>query len=357
MFSSCHILLLILQTISNLYNILHKTMLNKLPFYGLCLSVLAASLLQACSGKSPEQVKAEAVADSIAQVKKDSVEAFQAKYPGDTLKHTASTQEIIDFIKAKPDASKYEGGVIYSAAKEAPEYAAKLLNSKYDKFIVVDKASMHVILYDKYGHVIKSYGMACARNYGTKHRKADSRTPEGFFSVEGKYNSTDWLYTDDNGVTHPGRGAFGPRFIRLKIPTTSQIGIHGTSSRGSIGRRASHGCIRLWNENILELVDLVEVGMPVIVLPGPKDREVNRAEGYNIAYFPTGEEYKVSDSEKNEKVNPVKKNTDETKAKPHVKNSTDSISNSSSNSKTIENAETEKTESKPKAPVAPKDSI
>ena len=68
--------------------------------------------------------------------------------------------------------------------------------------------------------------MACAKNYGTKHKKADSRTPEGFFEVEGIYNSTDWLYTDDDGVTSKKKGQFGPRFIRLKIPVTSQIGIH-----------------------------------------------------------------------------------------------------------------------------------
>lgn len=281
----------------------------KLPYLYIFTAVVSLFVASSCAGGADKEKvdSAQLAKDSVEKAHQDSISEWLEKFPGDTLQHTATYDEIIEYINSRDDADKYAGGIIYVAAENAPEYAARLLNSKYDKFIVVDKASMNVILYDKYGHQLKKYGMACARNYGTKHRKADSRTPEGFFSVEGKYNSTDWLFTDDNGVTHPGKGAFGPRFIRLKVPNTTQIGIHGTSSPRSIGKRASHGCIRLLNQNILELVDLVEVGMPVIVLPGKRDREVNRNEGYAIAYFPTGEQFKMSDAEKDAKVNPNKK--------------------------------------------------
>ena len=129
--------------------------------------------------------------------------------------------------------------------------------------------------------------MACAKNYGSKHQKADSRTPEGFFSAQGVYDSTDWLFTDDNGVTSKKRGQFGPRFIRLRTPVTSQIGIHGTCAPWSIGARCSHGCIRITNEQIMELVEYVEVGMPIIVSPGLKDTKVNMAEGYDIPWIST----------------------------------------------------------------------
>lgn len=227
----------------------------------------------------------------------------------------AGTQEILSFINNKSDASLYEGGIIPVIAKEVPKYANKLLSEleTYSKFIVVDKASMRVILYDKYGQELKAYGMACAKNYGTKHKKADSRTPEGFFSLEGKYDSTDWLFTDDNGHTSPKKGQFGPRFLRIKTPVSMQIGIHGTGSPWSIGHRASHGCIRITNENILELYDLVEKGMPVMVLPGKRDRAVNREEGYDIPYFPTEGKYAMSDKEKKEKVNPEKSDLSEKK--------------------------------------------
>lgn len=258
-----------------------------------------ALLLSGCVGKSRhhvDEIDSVSDTDSVPTVMPDTLTV-----PKDTVVENKfeidSSDEALNVLRELPDANLYMQGVLPSMAKYAPEYLEKILNSTYSKFIVVDKARMKVILYDRYGNVIKSYGMACSRKYGTKHKKADNRTPEGFFSVEGIYDSTDWLFTDDNGKTSKKKGQFGPRFIRLSIPNTTQIGIHGTCAPWSIGGRSSHGCIRVTNENILELVDLVEIGMPVIVIPGKKDRSVNREEGYDIAYFPTAAGYGIKPSE------------------------------------------------------------
>ncbi len=216
------------------------------------------------------------IADSIAKAKEK-----------EHIAGLKDTKEILSYMDSIKDHAKYKTGIITTIAQEAPEYARKLLANDYNGFIIVDKQTMRVILYDKYGREQVAYRMACSKNYGTKHKKADSRTPEGFFSVEGIYDSTDWLFTDDNGVTSKVKGQFGPRFIRLKIPNTSQIGIHGTCAPWSIGGRRSHGCIRITNENILELVKKVEVGMPVIISPSVKDIRVNNAEGYIIPAIST----------------------------------------------------------------------
>ena len=199
----------------------------------------------------------------------------------------ATAEAAMEYMENSGHWDKFKDGIIPRMTKENLPYANKLLTSKYKRFIVVDKGKMKVQLYDRYGRKELEYGMACAKNFGTKHKKADSRTPEGFFSVEGIYDSTDWLFTDDNGVTSQKKGQFGPRFIRLRIPITSQIGIHGTCAPWSIGSRASHGCIRVTNENILELVELVEVGMPVIVNPGSRDMRVNLEEGFDVPYITT----------------------------------------------------------------------
>lgn len=103
-----------------------------------------------------------------------------------------------------------------------------------------------------------------------------------FFAVKNIQNSTDWKYVDDDGNVSQKTGEFGPRFIRLDIPGISSIGIHGTCAPWSIGGRRSHGCIRVKNENVLELVDLVDIGMPVIVSPGTRDQKINEEEGYDI---------------------------------------------------------------------------
>lgn len=224
----------------------------------------------------------DSIADSVAYVK-DTVE----KKPERRVLSFSTVSEALGHMRESGHWERYSNGIIPTMAYENIGYAVKLLNNEYDRFIIVDKATMKVILYNKYGEVLKKYGMACAKNYGTKHRKADSRTPEGFFTAEGIYDSTDWLFTDDNGVTSKKKGQFGPRFVRLRCPNTSQIGIHGTVAPWSIGHRVSHGCIRLTNENILDLVQYVQVGMPVIVSPGPRDMAVNESEGYYISSVTT----------------------------------------------------------------------
>ncbi len=63
---------------------------------------------------------------------------------------------------------------------------------------------------------------------------------------------------------NPG-GPFGARWMRLNIPWGG-YGIHGTNEPQSIGKAVSHGCIRLTNENVIELYDIVPLGTEVVIL-------------------------------------------------------------------------------------------
>ena len=254
--------------------------------FTLLLTTLLIVSLTAC-GPSDKTGTADSIVDTTTYDTAMPVDTI----PADTIPPApgrfATSQEALDYMQNSPYREKYEAGILPRMARENLPYTNKLLNSTYSRFLVVDKGKMKVQVYDCYGRKEIEYGIACAKNFGTKHEKGDSRTPEGFFSVEGIYDSTDWLFTDDNGVTSPKKGQFGPRFIRLRIPTTSQIGIHGTCAPWSIGSRASHGCIRVTNENIFKLVEIVEVGMPVIVNPGSRDMRVNLEEGYDVPYITT----------------------------------------------------------------------
>lgn len=46
-----------------------------------------------------------------------------------------------------------------------------------------------------------------------------------------------------------------------------QIGLHGTDDEGSIGQSASHGCIRMSNDDITELAGLLPLGTPITIGP------------------------------------------------------------------------------------------
>lgn len=60
---------------------------------------------------------------------------------------------------------------------------------------------------------------------------------------------------------NPG-GPFGVRWMRLSVPFGS-YGIHGTNNPSSIGKAVSHGCVRMYNNDVIEVYDMVPIGTRV----------------------------------------------------------------------------------------------
>ena len=60
-----------------------------------------------------------------------------------------------------------------------------------------------------------------------------------------------------------------PGFNRLGDVDTMQryIYIHGTAHEDQLGKPVSHGCIRMSNQDVIELFSLIEVGCPVSITP------------------------------------------------------------------------------------------
>ncbi|KUG02643.1 protein erfk/srfk precursor [hydrocarbon metagenome] len=63
---------------------------------------------------------------------------------------------------------------------------------------------------------------------------------------------------------NPG-GPFGVRWMRLSVPWGG-YGIHGTNNPKSIGRAVSHGCIRMYNDDVIEVYDRTPIGTPVTIV-------------------------------------------------------------------------------------------
>lgn len=63
-----------------------------------------------------------------------------------------------------------------------------------------------------------------------------------------------------------GRVGFNGR-DHLVVQGCVSAGFHGTPQRESVGQAVSHGCVRLFDEHVRELFDLVRMGTPVTVLP------------------------------------------------------------------------------------------
>lgn len=138
------------------------------------------------------------------------------------------------------------------------------------KFIIVDKETLSLKLYDYTGIELNSYGISCGKKLGNKSVVGDLKTPEGIFHITEIEEASSWEHDFKDGKGKI-KGAYGPWFLRLEVPGHKGIGIHGTHKPESIGTRDTEGCIRLKNEDIADLKTKVNIGMVVIVLPSLGD--------------------------------------------------------------------------------------
>jgi hypothetical protein len=115
-------------------------------------------------------------------------------------------------------------------------------------------------------------GFEVARSWDVATAKPGYVTPVGEWSLYQKRENPTWYNPalDSWGAGLPAvvpGGPGNPMGTRaLYITAPGLIRIHGTTSPDSIGRYASHGCIRMHNEQVEELYDLVPVGTKVIIL-------------------------------------------------------------------------------------------
>lgn len=96
----------------------------------------------------------------------------------------------------------------------------------------------------------------------------DSPSPNGTFRVANMVTEPVYYHTGE--VIPPGaENPVGPRWIGLSI---KGYGIHGTNEPRLIGRRASHGCIRLNNRDVKILFAYLRVG-DAVELHAQRDAE------------------------------------------------------------------------------------
>jgi L,D-transpeptidase ErfK/SrfK len=98
------------------------------------------------------------------------------------------------------------------------------------------------------GQVKKVYSVAVG--------KPSTPSPEGTFTIERRVVNP--VYHHDGRTVQPGpNNPVGSRWMGLSI---RGYGIHGTNAPKSIGKAASHGCIRMAKPDLQELYAMVAVG-------------------------------------------------------------------------------------------------
>jgi len=155
--------------------------------------------------------------------------------------------------------------------------------------LLVNVAEQSLSVYDHNDDIIKKYKIATAKN-GIGQQFGSECTPLGKHIIRAKIGDqqvkntvfigrrpTGEIYTEELAKQYPNRDWILTRILWLsgcelgvnrlgKVDTMRRfIYIHGAPDSHAMGIASSHGCIKMRNENIIELFDSVSVGTQVII--------------------------------------------------------------------------------------------
>ena len=150
---------------------------------------------------------------------------------------------------SKPDRAKWLVVALLIAVADA---AAQTQNARPQRQVVVSIPDRKLALLEE-GRVLKIYPVAVGAEV--------SPSPDGEYKIVNRLEKPTYY--------HPGKvipagpaNPLGTRWIGLDRP---HYGIHGTNIPSSIGKAASHGCIRMAKKDLEELFTLVSVGDAVVI--------------------------------------------------------------------------------------------
>jgi lipoprotein-anchoring transpeptidase ErfK/SrfK len=139
---------------------------------------------------------------------------------------------------------------------ESTNYLPELKPSTY---LVVKLSKRRVYVY-RNDNVQASYPIAIG--------KAGWETPTGDFQVINKELNPIFKSFKSGRVIQPGPdNPLGVRWIGIWTDGKTQLGFHGTNEPELIGQAISHGCIRMHNQDVINLFEQIEIGTPVVVKP------------------------------------------------------------------------------------------
>ena len=145
-------------------------------------------------------------------------------------------------------------------AQTGPTTAGGTTISEKGRRAIVVSLVDHKLALVEDGRAIRIYPVAVG--------KASTPSPVGTFTIERRV--VDPTYYHDGRVIPPGpHNPVGTRWMGLSI---RGCGIHGTNAPDSIGKAASHGCIRMARADLEQLFSMVAVG-DTVELIGTRNAE------------------------------------------------------------------------------------
>ncbi len=147
------------------------------------------------------------------------------------------------------------------AKRTEPKVTRQQLADKYPKLLVVERGTFKLKFYKR---------LKLQRSYTIAVGQAGFDTPAGLYSIQNKAVNAAWNVPNKPwagskaGTVVPGGSPENPLKARW-MGIFDGAGIHGTDQVGSLGTRASHGCVRMAIPDVIELYPKVPVKTPVYI--------------------------------------------------------------------------------------------
>jgi L,D-transpeptidase ErfK/SrfK len=153
------------------------------------------------------------------------------------------------------------------ATHTQPAVVAEAPPAKPEPYLLLSLSQRRVYLVDETGGRGEGYPVAIGRQ--------KYPTPTGRFQINELVKDPDFVRFDfenpkakDKGRIPPGpNNPLGLRWIGFAHEHGWSIGFHGTNKTDVLGQAVSHGCVRMSNNDVVELFDRVKLGTTVVVEP------------------------------------------------------------------------------------------
>jgi lipoprotein-anchoring transpeptidase ErfK/SrfK len=195
--------------------------------------------------------------DASLDIQLDRVTVTEAR-PGRRL---AGREDLVRRLAAAMADPKADRRLRARVATVAPRVTAEQVWEQTPVAVTVSREEKTVRVFDR-GELVKTYRVAVG--------EPKYPTPTGRFAVQSMQVDPPWHVPNSEwagelaGKTIPGGDPRNPLIARW-IGFNGSVGFHGTKSLSSLGRSASHGCVRMSPDDVKDLYERVSIGTPVLV--------------------------------------------------------------------------------------------
>jgi lipoprotein-anchoring transpeptidase ErfK/SrfK len=133
---------------------------------------------------------------------------------------------------------------------------------------ILETANLQIVIYLGQRRLVLLQNSQVLKDFPVAIGQDDWQTPVGTFRVQSMREDPRWQHPITKESIGPGPdNPLGTRWIGFMEEGDFFIGIHGTNQDTLIGQAVSHGCVRMFNQDVQALYDKVKLGTPVVVKP------------------------------------------------------------------------------------------